>query len=280
MLLLSIAQSVLVITFFTGYWEFFRPSFKWAYTLTLTAIILGLFIHGTDGSSTTWTGAAPVLLGLVQLYLLYQLAKILITIFERKEGSLEIGYPLKNGMYMITDGGNSKISRLMNYHYYSRSHKRNKTNNSMIHATDMVKIGQGKGGFLPTRNEDYPSYNERLYSPMDGTVAKIVDGIPDNRPFAGNYPYNAGNTIVIRNGDLYFLLGHLKCDSFQVKEGDTVEKGQHIAHVGNSGWTERPHLHMQLIRSGDEDYWHGMGVPITYRNRNLYKNRMVDMRGA
>ena len=42
---------------------------------------------------------------------------------------------------------------------------------------------------------------------------KVVDGIPDNEPWSGNYPYNTGNTVVIQKDDYYLLLGHLKKDS-------------------------------------------------------------------
>ncbi len=54
-----------------------------------------------------------------------------------------------------------------------------------------------------------------------------------------------------------------------------VLAGDLIAFAGNSGWTERPHLHMQLIRSDSPNFWFGMGVYIRYRNRNLYKNRIL-----
>lgn len=65
---------------------------------------------------------------------------------------------------------------------------------------------------------------------MEGTVFKIVSGIHDNTPFSGNYPYNTGNTVVIRNKDYYFLLGHLKFESFQVQEGERIERGQDCKH--------------------------------------------------
>jgi len=38
-----------------------------------------------------------------------------------------------------------------------------------------------------------------------------------------------------------------------------------------------PHLYMQLIKSDSENYWHGTGVPIKYKNKNLYKNRIINM---
>ncbi|HVZ95959.1 MAG TPA: M23 family metallopeptidase [Chitinophagaceae bacterium] len=272
---LAICESVLLITFFTGYWEFFGKSFKWMYSLSLTVIIVALFIWLTKEKHTTLNSYTLYILCLLQVFLLYHLVKIIITIVEKTEPAFEITFPFKNGSYLITDGGNSKISRLMNYHYYSAVHKRNKTNLSMLYATDMVKLSSSPAKFLPLRNEDYPIFGEAVYSPMDGTVFKIVDGIADNVPFSGNYPYNTGNTIVIKQNDYYFLLGHLQCNSMRVKEGDPIQKGQLLAAIGNSGWTERPHLHMQLIKSKDENYWYGIGVAIKFKNNNLYKNRII-----
>lgn len=126
-------------------------------------------------------------------------------------------------------------------------------------------------------NEDYPIYNEPLLCPIEGNVFKVIDGIADNQPFSGHYPYNAGNCVVIKNGTLFFLFGHLKQNSITVKEGDRVNKGQAIAKIGNSGWTERPHLHMQLMTCSDDNYWHGMGKAITYKGLILYKNRIIDI---
>jgi len=102
-----------------------------------------------------------------------------------------------------------------------------------------------------------------------------VNDIPDNNPYSGNYPYNTGNTIVIKNADLYLLLGHLKQGSILVNEGDTIKANDLIATAGNSGWTERPHLHMQLIKSQSHNYWKGQGISVLFNNRNLYKNRLI-----
>jgi len=276
LLLLLISLNILIITFYAGYWEFFGKKFKWVFTISLSAVIVFIFIWRIKGYAPDLNNFQFIVLSILQAYLIFQLIKILITIYERGKYACEIEFPLENGKYLITDGGNSKVSRLMNYHYYSSTHKKNRTNNSMLYATDIVKLSGGNKKFLPLNNEDYPVFNENVYSPMDGIIFKIVNDIPDNRPFSGNYPYNSGNTIVIKNGDYYFLLGHLKYDSIEIHEGDEVQKGQYLAKIGNSGWTERPHLHMQLINSENENYWHGIGVPLKYKNKNLYKNRIID----
>jgi hypothetical protein len=275
---LAITQTVLCILYFSGYWEFFGLRFKKIFCVAIELIILSVFVWKLSSGSNREANVIVVfILALVQFYLLYELIRIIRVIYERETSATEIEFPFNKGNYLITDGGNSKISRLMNYHYYGAVHKRNKTNNSMLYATDIVKIAGSNSKFLPITNEEYPIFNENIYSPMGGEVVKVVNGIPDNEPFSGNYPYNTGNTVVVKKEDLYFLMGHLKKDSIVVKEGDVIQANDLIGTAGNSGWTERPHLHMQLIKSNSDNYWSGKGVCIRYRNKNLYKNRLIKM---
>jgi len=275
-LLLSITQTVLLILYFTGYWEFFGMRFKNIFCAFIEFLLLTLFVNNIlSGFGNPIIDYLFLLLAVVQVYLLVVLFKVIVVIFKNDIQSVEIEFPFRDGSFLVTDGGNSRISRLMNYHYYSRVHKKKKTNNSMLYATDIVKIINGNVNFLPLSNEGYPIFNEKIYSPIDGVIVKVENNIPDNKTFAGNYPYNTGNTVVIRKGDLFMLMGHLKYGSVIVKEGDSVKKNDLVANAGNSGWTERPHLHMQLIKSESDNYWFGEGVCIRYKNKNLYKNRVL-----
>ena len=217
------------------------------------------------------------ILFIIQLYLIYELIKIFIVIVKREKYNFDIAFPFKQGKYMITDGGNSRISRMMNYHFHSAVHKKNKTNNSMLFATDIVRIDNAQQKFLPPQNEDYPIFGEKVFSPMSGVIFKIANNISDNIPFSGHYPYNTGNTIVIRDGNKYMLLGHLKMGSIMVNVGDSIRENDHLAAVGNSGYSERPHLHMQLIESNSEEFWYGTGISIRFGAKNLFKNRIIEV---
>jgi murein DD-endopeptidase MepM/ murein hydrolase activator NlpD len=54
-----------------------------------------------------------------------------------------------------------------------------------------------------------------------------------------------GNTIAVDHGrDIVTIYGHLS--RILVKVGDRVERGQHIAAVGNSGRSTGPHLHYEV----------------------------------
>lgn len=277
-LILSITQIVLIITFTSGYWEFFGQKFRVIYAIGIESLILILLI--TKNIRPEIAHSNPVF-GIVLLiilgYLFFALIKIIVVILRHEKNSVEITFPLKNGTFLITDGGNSKISRLMNYHYFSPIHKRKKTNNSMQFATDIVKTGIRRSSYLPLKNEDYMIFGEKVFSPINGTVIKVINDINDNSPFSGNYPYNTGNTIVIKNENNYLLIGHLKKGSILIKVGDIVHQNDLIAESGNSGYSERPHIHMQLIHSLTDDYWQGLGVGITFQNKNLYKNRLIEI---
>jgi murein DD-endopeptidase MepM/ murein hydrolase activator NlpD len=81
---------------------------------------------------------------------------------------------------------------------------------------------------------------------------------------------------VIRTGvDAYVVLGHLRRGTVRVRIGDAVRAGEAVGQAGNSGWTERPHLHMQAMRAPGGDWWHGEPVPMRFGGRFLVKNQVV-----
>lgn len=275
-LTLPLAQPILLITFFAGYWEFTGIRFRWIYCFILEILLIGIGISQCISGIKGFPGLPGLIIfALINLYLWFMLGKVISVIFWNDREKLEIEFPFQHGTYLITDGGNSKISRLMNYHFHSVIHKKRGTNKSMLYATDVVKLSNEKLRFLPKKNENYSIYCEKVYAPMHGIVFKVVNNIDDNIPFSGNYPYNTGNTVVIKNDQFYFLLGHLKKGSIVVGEGDFIGRNALIGEAGNSGMSERPHLHMQLMKSDTEDFWKGTGICLHYKKSNLYKNRCI-----
>ena len=274
--ILIIVQTLLIILFLAGYWEFFGMRLRIIYLILIEFLMFVLLYYQAKTGISEFPGKI-VLAGsaVIELFLITKLVRIFVVILKTVRNSVEIEFPLKNGIFLITDGGNSKTSRLMNYHYYSPLHRKQGTNNSMKFATDIVRLGSSAGTFFPKTNEDYPVWGDKVYSPVSGTVYKAENGIDDNIPFSGSYPYNTGNTVVIRDGDLFMLIGHLRKGSVRVATGDYVSAGELIAEAGNSGYSERPHIHMQLIRCEKDNFWNGTGVPVTYRKRNLFKNRII-----
>jgi murein DD-endopeptidase MepM/ murein hydrolase activator NlpD len=106
-----------------------------------------------------------------------------------------------------------------------------------------LKSFSGNGTAL----ENFYSYNKPVLAAGDGYVQEIVDYIEDNPIGEINREQNWGNSIILYHSiGLFSKLSHLKKNSFIVKQGDYVKKGQVLAYCGNSGRSPEPHLHFQI----------------------------------
>ena len=95
--------------------------------------------------------------------------------------------------------------------------------------------------------EEYHCYNKPIMAPADGTVEIIINEIDDNLIGDVNLEQNWGNSIVIRHEhQLYSQISHIRRDSFKVRKGNTIKKGDIIASCGNSGRSPYPHIHFQI----------------------------------
>lgn len=111
------------------------------------------------------------------------------------------------------------------------------------------------------------AWAQPVYAPLDGIVVACSDGNPDrertgmiydlirlllHHPKPGS-PFSAygGNYVILRCGDVYPLLAHLRNGSVRVKVGDVVRVGDQLGEVGNSGSSIQPHLHFQIMENED-----------------------------
>jgi len=82
-----------------------------------------------------------------------------------------------------------------------------------------------------------------------------------------------GNSIVVNHGyGIRTLYGHL--NAFNVKQGQKVKRGDIIGFVGNTGLSTSPHLHYEVLRSGEKVN------PINYFFNDLTADeydRMIDI---
>jgi urea transporter/murein DD-endopeptidase MepM/ murein hydrolase activator NlpD len=98
--------------------------------------------------------------------------------------------------------------------------------------------------------ENYHCYNKPVLAPADGIVEEIIDQVNDNEIGKTDQVNNWGNTIIIRHKHgLYTQLSHLRKGTFKVKRGDNVKSGDLLAHCGNSGRSQQPHIHFQVQSS-------------------------------
>jgi murein DD-endopeptidase MepM/ murein hydrolase activator NlpD len=106
----------------------------------------------------------------------------------------------------------------------------------------------GDGGQLA----DWHCYRLPALAPADGTVARVIDGLPDSAPGQQDLDHSWGNLVVIWHGPgVYSLLSHLSPGSVAVAEGQFVRRGVQVGLVGSSGRSPEPHLHFQLQASAE-----------------------------
>jgi hypothetical protein len=124
----------------------------------------------------------------------------------------------------------------------------------------------------PTQNASYFIYGADILAAADGDIVEVVDGIAENVPTEPLPPPQpdtlTGNHIVQALPDGRFALyAHIKPGTMQVKTGDHVTRGQHLANVGNSGNSTEPHLHFHVMdRASPLD---ADGLPYTFEAFDL-----------
>jgi murein DD-endopeptidase MepM/ murein hydrolase activator NlpD len=119
------------------------------------------------------------------------------------------------------------------------------------------------------KNDSYFCYDQPIYSVADGKVVGAADGAPENVPHSQTYaiPINfnnaAGNHVVVEIAPRrYVLYAHMRPGTVAVKAGDVVRAGQVLGHVGNTGSSAEPHLHMHI--DDEPSFLGGNGVPYEF----------------
>jgi murein DD-endopeptidase MepM/ murein hydrolase activator NlpD len=131
--------------------------------------------------------------------------------------------------------------------------------------------GQAVQGDL-NLTKNYLGYGKELLAVANGTVVDIRDDLPDNGiykvpPFS--FATGPGNSVIIDIGNnKYACYVHTIPGSIRVKKGDTVKVGQVIALLGNSGQSDIPHLHFEVV-TGKPTIMGGEGYPFVFRSFDL-----------
>ena len=91
-----------------------------------------------------------------------------------------------------------------------------------------------------------------VYSALDGVVISVKDysnigGSDQKYEDDGNY------IEILHANDEISEYEHIKQHSAKVKIGDHVKTGDVIAKVGNTGWSECPHLHFMVYPKDKEN---------------------------
>ncbi|WP_171014969.1 M23 family metallopeptidase [Culicoidibacter larvae] len=121
-----------------------------------------------------------------------------------------------------------------------------------------------------TNLEAYGIYGEKVYAPVSGTIVQVVIDEPDVAPNTDKFSIAEGNHVYIHVAatDSYVLLSHLKQGTIDLKVGDSVEVGDYIGEIGNSGSTSEPHLHMHHQKQHPKDVLiptAAIGLPLYFK---------------
>ena len=154
------------------------------------------------------------------------------------------------------------------------------------HAVDLIFEPEGwqrpEFGSWPGMREpeDYRAFGQPVHAMISGTVVRATDWRRDHKSRTnsvtflylmaegtvrelGGPGFVVGNHVVIRGDDgTYAAVAHVQRGSLQVRKGDRVEAGDHIANCGNSGNSSEPHVHAQLMDRGS--FWTGQGIPVEF----------------
>jgi len=128
-------------------------------------------------------------------------------------------------------------------------------------------------------------YGEPIYSPVNGETVVVKDGMKDHKWVHPTKDYLAmyiraiymwfsnkpnlhriiGNYFIIKieGIDAYAFFAHAKENTIQVKTGDKVCCGQHLANVGHTGNSTAPHLHFHLMDR--LDIMSAKGLPCNFK---------------
>ncbi|PHS28772.1 MAG: hypothetical protein COA84_00880 [Robiginitomaculum sp.] len=81
-----------------------------------------------------------------------------------------------------------------------------------------------------------------IYAPSNGVIVAATD-IYDGKPAYGKV------LVFQSSSKTQTLFAHL--DSYEVQQGQRVQKGMRIAAVGNTGKSTGPHVHIETFKAGE-----------------------------
>ena len=205
-----------------------------------------------------------LILALLLMPLTYQLIKG--RSYEAEPVSLS--FPLKGGTYYVANGGSN---RTINNHFGAGSP-------SQQYALDINKIGSSgmaTNALWATANAAHMIYGDSLFAPCKGRVVEVKYTVPDNEGASMDVSREdgMGNYVILDCDGLNVALVHLQYKSVAVVPGQRILTGAFLGQVGNSGFSQEPHLHLQAARYEADSTL--LGVPMRFDGRELVRGDLV-----
>lgn len=252
---LAVTAVLLGLTF-AALWA--MPPFwvPYVYLFLLLVIVAMHLLSGRAGGSGVWAvGAAQtgaiVLLGIAGIAGAYLFIAALLGRQPPDLETVDIASPFPAGTYLVAHGGatpmvnvhlgtlNSEQPRFLPWRGQSRALDLFRINAAGIHMQ----------GWYPRDPARYETFGTPLLAPCAGTVALVVDGVPDNPVPVMNREQMAGNYVAIHCGEQrYVVLAHFRNGSIRVQPGQRLAVGDYLGEAGNSGNSSEPHLHVHAQR--------------------------------
>jgi len=277
---LSLIFKISIIALISVYLLFLARAGTWqVFGLFWNYLYLGLFIIAIcfvaynwnkidllpKNTLQVWTNLGSVII--VFLVLLFWRIPQIYNARSFPEPAIELKFPLRNGQFLITQGG---ATHALNQHY---------SNSAQKFALDIVKIdpfGFRANSFLPSKLEQYYIFKHSLYAPCSGEVLAIKNDVQDQIPPATDLDNIAGNYVLLLCKEHSILLAHMHPGSVTVLPGQKLDTNRLIGHVGNSGNTTEPHLHIHAVKgrvsSVEEVIQSAEAVPMLFAEKFLIRN--------
>ena len=181
---------------------------------------------------------------------------------------VDLASPLQpdDGFCVLSGGG----SLLLNLHYLLAA---NEADRYEMHALDITRTNQFGFRTLPLYSINpkprdpahYAIFGQPVFAPCRGKILSTENDQPD--VLAGDqYRVRSGaNQVSIKCHNAIVVLAHLKQGSVLVEQGQSVNVGDQIGLVGNSGNTEEPHLHIHAQSLPDPRRPNSYSNPIPLR---------------
>jgi len=239
--LLSLA--ILGFLYFWGQWPLVG-SYYFRY------LVLGILIFVVIYSLNEFRQGRPTLpskyaryfliipVGLLSVFILV-MDYYLMTGSKYPEVGVQIEFPLKNGRYYVSSGGSNN---LINNHF-------NSPPSSQRYALDIHKLGKFGGAFTQFFSQQVTNhhiFSDTVYCPCSGIIIESENSVKDNFTSSMNVDSKSGsgNFVTIDCDGIILFLCHLKMNSVLPQVNMRVSVGDPIGLVGNSGFSQEPHLHL------------------------------------
>jgi hypothetical protein len=197
---------------------------------------------------------------ILQLGALFGMGAASLFVIPAAAPSRYLGYQTKTTLRLPFDGTWKTLwgGRTVRDNYHARARDQRFAYDFVAEAAGREYRTDGK------TNQDYLAFGRPVVAPGSGVVIEARGDLADNRPGEQNEAQPLGNHVIIdhQNGEFSFV-AHLRQDSVRVHTGEVVTAGTPLGECGNSGHSDRPHVHYHLQTTGR--FLDGDGLPAQFQ---------------